>query len=142
MLVFQILKEKGDVVFTVSPHETVEKAAALLDDRKVGAMVVVEGGGAIAGILSERDVVRVVAQKGAAGLAAPVSDCMTREVIFADPNETVDSLMARMTDRRVRHLPVLDAGRLVGIVSIGDLVKRKIAETEAEAEELKAYIAA
>ncbi|HEY2359305.1 MAG TPA: CBS domain-containing protein, partial [Phenylobacterium sp.] len=122
--------------------ETVAKAAALLDERRVGAMVVIQDGGAVAGILSERDVVRVVAQKGAAGLDEPVSSCMTREVIFADPNETVDSLMARMTDRRVRHLPVLDDGRLVGIVSIGDLVKRKIAETEAEAQELKAYIAA
>jgi len=142
MLVSQIIREKGDLVFTVAPDESVERAAALLDERKVGAMVVVDAAGAVAGIVSERDVVRVVAGQGAAGLQQPVSACMTREVIFAAPEETVDSLMARMTDRRVRHLPVLADGKLAGIISIGDLVKRKIAETEAEAETLKAYIAA
>ena len=142
MLVQQIIKEKGDFVFTISPTESVANAAALLDARKVGAMVVVNKGGAVVGILSERDVVRVVAKDGPAGLARSVADCMTRDVIFALPSESVDALMARMTDRRVRHLPVLDAGRLIGIVSIGDLVKRKIAETEAEAATLKAYIAA
>jgi CBS domain-containing protein len=142
MLVSQIIREKGDLVFTISPDESVERAAALLDERKVGAMVVVDASGAVAGIVSERDVVRVVASRGAAGLQEPVSACMTREVIFSAPTETVDSLMARMTDRRVRHLPVLADGKLAGIVSIGDLVKRKIAETEAEAETLKAYIAA
>ena len=142
MLVSQIIKEKGDLVFTVSPDETVREVAALLDQRKVGAMVVVNRGGAVVGIVSERDVVRVVSQEGAAGLQRPVSGCMTRDVIFALPSESLDALMARMTDRRVRHLPVLEGGRLVGIVSIGDLVKRKIAETEAEAQTLKAYIAA
>jgi CBS domain-containing protein len=142
MLVSQIIKEKGDMVFTTSPDETVEQAAGLLDQRKVGAMVVVNRSGAVVGIISERDVVRVVAQEGAAGLGQPVSSCMTRDVIFAMPSESLDALMERMTDRRVRHLPVLDAGKLVGIVSIGDLVKRKIAETQAEAETLKAYIAA
>ena len=142
MLISQIIKDKGDLVFTVSPHETVAQAAALLHDRKVGAMVVVNQNDAVVGILSERDVVRVVAQQGPQGLAMSVSSCMTRDVIFALPSESVDALMERMTDRRVRHLPVLDGARLVGIVSIGDLVKRKIAETEAEAETLKAYISA
>jgi CBS domain-containing protein len=142
MLVSQIIREKGDLVFTTSPEETVRNAATLLDQRKVGAMVVVNKNGAVIGIVSERDVVRIVAEQGAGGLDQPVSSCMTRDVIFALPTESVNDLMARMTDRRVRHLPVLDGGRLVGIVSIGDLVKRKIAETEAEAETLKAYIAA
>ncbi|MBQ1542215.1 inosine-5-monophosphate dehydrogenase [Caulobacter sp. CCUG 60055] len=142
MLVSQILKEKGDLVFTASPAETVAAAAALLHTRRVGAMVVIEGDDVVVGILSERDIVRVVAEQGAAGLSQPISACMTREVLFAKPTETVESLMARMTDRRVRHLPVVRDGRLVGIVSIGDLVKNKIAETEAEAEHLKAYIAA
>jgi CBS domain-containing protein len=142
MLVSQIIKEKGDIVFTTTPEETVRSAAQLLDQRKVGAMVVVNRSGGVIGILSERDVVRVVAEAGGEGLDRPVSSCMTREVIFALPGESVDELMSRMTDRRVRHLPVVDNGRLVGIVSIGDLVKRKIAETQAEAEELKAYIAA
>jgi CBS domain-containing protein len=142
MLVSQILKDKGDLVFTASPHETVATAAGLLHSRRVGAMVIVDASDAIAGILSERDIVRVVAERGAAGLAEPVSSCMTREVLFAAPTESVQSLLERMTDRRVRHLPVVRDGRLVGIVSIGDLVKSKIAEAEAEAETLKAYISA
>jgi CBS domain-containing protein len=142
MLVSQILKHKGDLVFTASPHETVAAAAALLHSRHVGALVIVDDQDKVIGILSERDVVRVVAEKGAAGLAQAVSSCMSREVIFAEPTETVHSLLERMTDRRIRHLPVLKDGRLSGLVSIGDLVKSKIAETEAEAENLKAYISA
>lgn len=139
MLVSQILKEKGDLVFTCAPQETIAAAAAQLDARRVGAMVVIDGD-TVVGIVSERDVVRVVAQGGASALQSAVSSCMTRDVLFARPGETVDSLLERMTDRRVRHLPVVDGGRLAGIVSIGDLVKRKIAETQAEAEGLKAYI--
>jgi CBS domain-containing protein len=143
MLVSQVLKEKGDIVFTISPDESLADAAALLHERQVGSAVVVAGDGSVAGIISERDLVRQLAQEGAAALTRPVSAAMTREVIFARPDETVDDLLARMTDRRVRHLPVTsDDGRLLGLVSIGDLVKRKIAETEAEAAELKAYIAA
>jgi CBS domain-containing protein len=142
MLVSQILKEKGDVVFTASPSDSVAAVAALLQARRVGAMVVLGEDRNVAGIVSERDIVRIVAERGAAGLECLVSDCMTREVVFAEPGETVDELMARMTDRRIRHLPVCREGRLIGIVSIGDLVKRKIAETVAEAETLKAYIAA
>ena len=141
MLVSQILKTKGDLVFTVSPNETVHAAAALLHSRKVGAMVVLDPEETVVGIVSERDLVRVIAQDGQAGLSKPVSACMTAEVLFATPEETVDDLMSRMTDRRVRHLPVVRQGRLVGLVSIGDLVKVKIAETEAEADGLKHYIA-
>lgn len=142
MLVAQILKDKGDLVFTASPDETVAAAAALLHSRRVGAMVVVDAEDAVVGILSERDIVRVVAEKGAPGLSQPISSCMTRDVVFASPTELVQALLERMTDRRIRHLPVLKDGRLAGIVSIGDLVKSKIAEAEAEAEGLKAYIAA
>jgi CBS domain-containing protein len=142
MLVSQILKDKGDTVFTASPHETVAAAAALLHSRKVGAMVIVDAAGKVVGILSERDIVRVVAEKGAAGLTQPISGCMSSKVIFAGPGETVATLLERMTDRRIRHLPVIKDGRLMGIISIGDLVKSKIAETEAEAENLKAYITA
>ena len=99
-------------------------------------------GGQVAGILSERDVVSIAASHGVQALERPVSTCMTQEVEFADPSDSVDGLLGRMTDRRIRHLPVCSKGRLVGIVSIGDLVKWKIAETQAEAEGLKAYIAA
>ena len=142
MLVSQILKGKGDLVFTASPTDSVAAVAALLVARRVGAMVVLDDDHSVAGIVSERDIVRVVAELGADGLALPISACMTRDVVFAAPNETVDQLMSRMTDRRIRHLPVLRDGKLVGIVSIGDLVKRKIDETVAEAETLKAYISA
>jgi CBS domain-containing protein len=142
MLVSQILKNKGDMVFTASPNDSVAAVAALLQARKVGAMVVLSEARDVAGIVSERDIVRIVAEKGADGLSQPISACMTREVIFAEPQETVDSLLTRMTDRRIRHLPVCREGRLIGIVSIGDLVKSKIAETVAEAETLKAYISA
>ena len=142
MLVSQILKTKGDLVFTASPNESVGAAAALLYTRKVGALVVVDAQDQVVGIVSERDIVRMIAEYGHGGMSQPVSHCMTKDVLFASLNETVDSLLTRMTDRRVRHLPVVKSGRLVGIVSIGDLVKSKIAETEAEAETLKAYISA
>lgn len=140
MLVSQILKRKGDTVFTTSPSETIAATAALLHQRGVGALVVLEAGH-VAGIVSERDVVRAVAERGAEALGAPVSSCMTSNVLFAEPAETVDSLLSRMTDRRIRHLPVCQKDRLVGLVSIGDLVKWKISEVEAEAEGLKSYIA-
>lgn len=142
MLVSQILKTKGDLVFTLSPDETMGAAAALLHSRRVGAMVILDEEDLVVGILSERDIVRLVAEVGAAGLTQKVGQWMTRDVLFAAPNEPVHILLERMTDRRVRHLPVVKDGRLTGIVSIGDLVKSKIAETEAEAENLKAYIAA
>jgi CBS domain-containing protein len=140
MLVSQLLKTKGDLVFTAAPTETVAAIAALLLARRVGALVV-QDAERVVGIVSERDIVRIVAELGSAALERPVSDCMTRDVLFADPGETVDELMARMTDRRVRHLPVCRDERLVGILSIGDLVKWKISEVEAEASGLKAYIA-
>src|ERR1700756_705895 len=141
MLVSQILKRKGDLVFTTTPVETVSAVAALLNGRGVGALVVLDAGGQVAGIVSERDIVRVIAERGAEALEAPVSSCMTRDVHFAEPGETVDALLGTMTDRRIRHLPVCHNDRLVGLVSIGDLVKSKISEVEAEAEGLKSYIA-
>ena len=142
MLVSQILKSKGDSVFTISPNETIGSASSLLHSRKVGALVVQDQADKVVGIISERDVVRAVAEGGAAALLQPVSRSMSAEVIFADPTESVDALLTRMTDRRIRHLPVCREHRLVGIVSIGDLVKVKIAEAEHEAETLKNYIAA
>ena len=141
MLVSQILRSKGDTVFTVAPSETIAAVASLLHSRRVGALIVLDAE-RVAGIVSERDVVRGLAEHGAAALGQPVASIMTRDVLFADPGETVDSLLTRMTDRRIRHLPVCQKDRLVGIVSIGDLVKWKINEVEAEADNLKAYIAA
>lgn len=141
MLVSQILRTKGDAVFTITPIETVGAVANLLHEKGVGALVVLEAD-QVAGIVSERDIVRALASHGAAVLTRPVSEFMTANVLFAEPGETIDSLLARMTDRRIRHLPVCKAQRLIGIVSIGDLVKWKISEVEAEADGLKAYIAA
>lgn len=142
MLVSQVLKAKGDLVFTATAGDSVDAVAVMLNSRRVGAVVIVGDDLSVVGIVSERDIVRMVAEFGAACLKRAVSDCMTRDVIFARPAETVDAILARMTDRRIRHLPVCSEGRLAGIVSIGDLVKAKIAEAEAEAEGLRAYIAA
>ena len=142
MLVSQVLTVKGDMVFTAAPQDTLASIAAILHVRRVGAMVVTEGDRVVIGIISERDIVRVVAEHGGEGLKLTVAECMTKDVIFADPSERVDVLLERMTDRRIRHLPVCTNRRLIGIVSIGDLVKSKIAETVAEAEELRAYISA
>ena len=141
MLVSQILRTKGDTVFTIKPTDTVGAVAELLHTRGIGALVVLDAE-RVAGIVSERDVVRALASHGAAAMKRPVSDFMTVNVLFADPGETVDSLLSRMTDRRIRHLPVCKGQRLAGIISIGDLVKYKIRETQAEADGLKAYIAA
>jgi CBS domain-containing protein len=140
MLISEVLKAKGDMVFTAPPSDTVAAVAAMLFARGVGAMVIVEGEREVVGIFTERDIVRVVAQEGAQGLSAPVARFMTRDVVFANPGDAVDSLLERMTDRRIRHLPVCVDKRLVGIVSIGDLVKAKVAEAMAEADGLRAYI--
>lgn len=141
MLVAEILKGKGEVVFTLSPDALLVEACAELDRRRVGALIVLEGD-AVLGVLSERDIVRAVSRDGAQALTRPVSQYMTAQVIFAEPAETVAVLMARMTDRRIRHLPVLRDQRLAGVISIGDVVKCQIAEAAQEAESLRTYIAA
>ena len=141
MLVSQILKTKGDLVFTAAPSDTVHTVADLLHARRVGALVVLEAE-QVVGIVSERDVIRAIAKDGPQALATPVSRYMTKDVQYAEPGDMVDALLGRMTDRRIRHLPVCRNERLIGLVSIGDLVKAKISEVEAEADGLKAYIAA
>ncbi len=141
MLVAEILKGKGDAVFTLAPDASLNDACAELERRQVGALIVCEGEG-VAGVLSERDIVRAISRDGPEALKRPVSHYMTSEVVFADPAETVEALMARMTDRRVRHLPVLLDRRLAGVVSIGDVVKCQIAQATQEAESLRTYIAA
>ena len=141
MLVAEILKSKGGEVFSVAPETTLDQACGELDSRRVGALIVCDAD-RVAGVISERDVVRAVARDGAAALTRPVADYMTRDVIFAEPGETVAVLMERMTDRRIRHLPVLKESRLAGVISIGDVVKCQIAEATQEAEQLRTYIAA
>lgn len=142
MLISQVLKDKGAQVHAIPAEAPLEEAARELDLRKVGALVVMDDGGALVGVFSERDLVRQVGRRGAACLEEPVSTAMTRGVFTTTPQETVDACLGRMTDRRVRHLPVVDDGRLIGIVSIGDLVKQRIAQAEAEAAAMHAYIAA
>lgn len=137
----QILKTKGGDVITIGANETLRVAAQLLDEKRIGSVVATNGDGSLAGVLSERDITRQVARHGEAALSMIVSDAMTREVITATPEESLDQCLGRMTDRRIRHLPVIHDGQLIGLVSIGDLVFWKIRETEAEAEAMKAYIA-
>lgn len=141
MLIAEILKDKGGAVFTAAPADDLQSTINALDQKRVGALVICEGD-RVVGILSERDLVRAVASHGRDALSKPVSEYMTQDVVFAEPTETVGVLMERMTDRRIRHLPVIQNGRLVGVVSIGDLVKSKIAEATFEAESMKAYIGA
>ena len=141
MLVAEILKGKGQAVFTLSPEAPLIEACAELDRKRVGALIVCQGED-VAGVLSERDIVRAIASDGVEALSSPASHYMTTEVIFAEPTETVAVLMGRMSDRRVRHLPVLRGGQLAGVVSIGDVVKSQIAEATQEAESLRTYIAA
>ncbi|WP_313014490.1 CBS domain-containing protein [Brevundimonas sp.] len=140
MFVAEILKTKGNAVFSIAPERTVADACAALEERRVGALVVCDGD-RVAGVFSERDVVRALAADGAAALNRPVADYMTAKVIFAEPKEEMSALMSRMTDRRIRHLPVLEGERLVGVISIGDVVKCQIAEHAQEADSLRSYIA-
>lgn len=141
MLVAEIIKNKGEAVYAIRPDLRLSDACNELDRRRVGALVVCDGD-EVVGVLSERDVVRAVAAGGAEALSRPIADFMTRDVLFAAPAETVAVLMGRMTDRRIRHLPVMVEGRLGGVVSIGDVVKCQIAEAEHEAESLRSYISA
>lgn len=140
MLVAEIIKGKGDTVYTITPNITLAEACTALQRHRVGALVVCDGP-TVVGILSERDVVRVIAERGTEGLNAAVREHMTSKVVFAHPGETVATLMERMTDRRIRHLPVMRDGNLAGVISIGDVVKCHIEETVREAESLRTYIA-
>ncbi len=141
MNVRSILDQKGSEVATVGVHETLGGAAALLRDRGIGALVVTSDDRQIAGILSERDVVRAVASHGASGLGRSVGSVMTSEVITCVPLDTVDQLMVVMTDRRIRHVPVVDvADRLIGIVSIGDVVMARLRELDIDNIALKEYL--
>ncbi|MEQ9506996.1 MAG: CBS domain-containing protein [Hyphomonas sp.] len=142
MIIEQILKDKGHAVMTLKAENTLKEAAQLLDDKKIGAVVALGTGDRIVGVLSERDIVRQVARQGAAALDMPVGDAMTRAVVTVFPETPIDEALQTMTDRRIRHLPVVQNEKLVGFISIGDLVKWKIAETEAEAKAMKSYLSA
>jgi CBS domain-containing protein len=141
MTVKAILETKGRDVVTMTPDRTLAEAARTLAEHRIGAVVITDGKGRIAGILSERDIVRAIGEKGASVLSEPLSTAMTARVEVCREDYTVNQVMEIMTRGRFRHLPVERDGKLVGIVSIGDVVKRRIEEVEREAEEIKAYIA-
>ncbi|MEQ9434773.1 CBS domain-containing protein [Hyphomonas sp.] len=142
MTIDQILNDKGNEVISVGADDTLGAAAKVLDLRRIGAVVALDSDESVIGVLSERDIVRQVARLGHAALEMKVGDAMTRDVVTVPSTMRIDHAMQLMTDRRIRHLPVLRNERLVGFVSIGDLVKWKIAETEAEAEAMKSYLSA
>ncbi|ABI76577.1 CBS domain protein [Hyphomonas neptunium ATCC 15444] len=140
MIIEQILNDKGREVITLRADDTLREAARLLDERRIGAVVTLDADGEIVGVLSERDIVRQFARQGEGALDMPVGNAMTRAVITISADAEVDEALQLMTDRRIRHLPVVRNSRLTGFVSIGDLVKWKIAETQAEAEAMKSYL--
>lgn len=139
MRIADVLRSKGTEVATIAPTATVSELLAKLSENNIGAMVVLADDG-IAGIVSERDIVRRLHERGSAALRAPVSEIMTTDVATCTPDETVDHLTVLMTERRIRHVPVVSNGRLAGIVSIGDVVKSRMDELEHAQEQLQAYI--
>ena len=140
MTVADILKAKGIEVATASAETTLADIAGMLNQRRIGAVVITGSGGAVEGIVSERDIVSAVARSGPEVLSAPVGEVMTRAVHTCDPADSIYEIMNVMTEKRIRHLPVVVDGKLKGIVSIGDVVKQRIAEIEFEASEMKRYI--
>jgi CBS domain-containing protein len=136
----QLLQAKGGAIHSVSPDTRVFEALKLMAEKEIGALVVTDGG-ALVGIMSERDYARKVILHGKSSHDIPVRDIMTSQVLTVTPGQTVDQCMALMTSKRFRHVPVESNGKLSGIISIGDVVKTRIAAVEREAEEIKAYIA-
>lgn len=140
MRIADILREKGSAVATVTATTTVTGLLAELRVHNVGALVVIGFDGGVVGIVSERDIVRHLSDRGAELLLSPVAAIMSPVAVTCGPDDPVDDLAALMTNNRVRHVPVLDGGRLAGIVSIGDVVKHRMEELAAERQQLRAYI--
>jgi CBS domain-containing protein len=140
MNVSAILRQKGRAVTTAGPDATLLNVAAKLAAKRIGAIVIVGPRGDVAGIVSERDIIRELARRGSECLSRPVAETMTKQVVTCQETDTLDELMAMMTARRFRHLPVVTDGALVGIVSIGDVVKHHVAEVEMEATAMRDYI--
>jgi CBS domain-containing protein len=140
MTVSRIIATKGTDVITTQPHRTLQEAARVLAEKRIGAVIVTGADGSLKGILSERDIVRAIAKSGGAALDEPVSRHMTADVITCQETDLISDVMAEMTRGRFRHVPVVSNGKLAGMVSIGDVVKHRIAETEAESRSLRDYI--
>jgi CBS domain-containing protein len=141
MTVARILDDKGRDVFTTQPHRTLKQVVELLASKGVGAVVVSDASQSVLGILSERDVVRVLGRHGASALEDPVSRHMTPKVVTVTRDDTIEHVMQTMTDGRFRHVPVVEDGRLIGIISIGDVVKRHVNALDSERQALREYIA-
>src|SRR6266446_854202 len=142
MFVSDILTQKGGLVFTVTPGTTVAQIAQQLSTRRIGSVLVMGAHDDVTGIVSERDLVRAMSLHGAAALELEARHVMTREVVTCDPDDSIDHIMETMTRGRFRHLPVVRHGALLGVVSIGDVVKARLEEARHETEALKAYIVA
>ena len=140
MNVKTILAAKGGDTVSIEPTADLAAAAQLLSARRIGALVILGAGGRLAGILSERDIVRAISEHGAGALKLPVSQMMTRNVATCGEDDTIANIMERMTAGKFRHLPVLAKGQLIGLVSIGDVVKQRVGEIEQESEQLRDYI--
>ena len=140
MNVATILKQKGRSVATIAPAATLQEVTRRLAQRRIGALVVVGARGQIEGIISERDIIRALSETGADCLSRPVAETMTRQVVTCQETDTLDEMMAMMTQGRFRHVPVVTDGDLVGVISIGDVVKHHVAEIEMEATAMRAYI--
>jgi len=141
MNVAAILKLKGREVLTAPPDTSLFEIAELLSEHRIGCIVIAEPDGKVSGIVSERDIVREIAKVGASVLKEPVESYMTKSVVSCRESDTMDRLMGEMTAHRFRHMPVVDRGRLIGLVSIGDAVRMVIAEAEMEAAAMREYIA-
>ncbi len=140
MNVKTILAAKGGDVVSIEPTATLADAAKLLGKHRIGAVVIRGAGGRLAGILSERDIVRAMADHGASAIDLPVGQVMTRNVITCGENDSIGDLMEQMTAGKFRHIPVLKADRLIGVVSIGDIVKMRLQEIETDAAAMRDYI--
>lgn len=141
MTVQHVLGAKSQELISTQPHRTLGEAASMLAAKRIGAVVVTGADGGLLGILSERDIIRAIGEHGATALDKPVSKFMTAKVITCSQATTLDTLMQIMTTGRFRHVPVLEGGKLVGIISIGDVVKARVAEIESEAQAMRDYIA-
>ena len=135
-----VLKDKGADVVTIEPGRSVNDALAMLDSHNVGALVVSSDGTAVVGIVSERDIVRRLARHGPGALEEPIGSIATTDVKTCGPGDTIDDIMATMTVGRFRHIPVISGGRLAGLISIGDVVKHRVAELELANNQLETYI--
>lgn len=142
MFVSDILAEKGGLVFTVTPGTTLDQVSRQLSTRRIGSVLIVDRLDRVAGIVSERDIVHALASHGAPALELEAAEVMTRNVVTCDPDDSIDQVMETMTRGRFRHVPVVRRGELLGLVSIGDVVKARLKETEHETEALRAYIVA